>query len=150
MTPFEMSAPRVAIATVVARNYLSFARVLALSLRAHHPHVRFLVVVAADPDTDWQLEGEPFEIVALDNLGIPDLRRVCFRCSRQELAVLVKPFLMRHLLDRGIDGGDLSRSRRARRRRPDAALRRGHATRDRADAAPAAAARRGTHASPVN
>ncbi len=105
MTPFEMSSPRVAIATVVARNYLSFARVLALSLRAHHPHVRFLVVVAADPGTDWQLEGEPFEIVALDNLGIPDLRRVCFRCSRLELAVLVKPFLMRHLLDRGLDGG---------------------------------------------
>ena len=71
MTPFEMSGPRVAVATIVARNYLSFARVLALSLRAHHPHVRFLVVVAADPDTDWQLEGEPFEIVALDNLGFP-------------------------------------------------------------------------------
>ena len=48
MTPFEMSAPRVAIATIVARNYLSFARVLALSLRAHHPHVPFLAVVAAD------------------------------------------------------------------------------------------------------
>ena len=104
MTPFEMSGPRVAIATVVARNYLSFARVLALSLRAHHPHVRFLVVVAADPDTDWQLEGEPFEIVALDNLGIPNLRRICFRSSRLELAVTVKPFLMRHLLDRGVDG----------------------------------------------
>ena len=105
MTPFEMSSPRVAVATVVARNYLSFARVLALSIRAHHPHVRFLVVVVADPETDWQLEGEPFEIVALDSLGIPDLRQVCFRCSLQELAVLVKPFLMRQLLDRGIDGG---------------------------------------------
>jgi hypothetical protein len=104
MTPFEAPAPRVAVATIVTRNYLSFARVLALSLRAHHPHVRFLVVVAADPDTDWQLEGEPFEIVALDNLGIPNLRRVCFRCSRQELAVLVKPFLLRHLLDRGVSG----------------------------------------------
>jgi hypothetical protein len=105
MTPFEMSSPRVAVATIVARNYLSFARVLARSLRERHPHVPFLVVVAAEPDTDWQLEGEPFEIVALDNLGIPDLGRVCFRCSRQELAVLVKPFLLRHLLDRGISGG---------------------------------------------
>ncbi len=104
MTPFEMSGPRVAVATIVARNYLSFARVLALSLRAHHPHVPFLAVVAADPDTDWQLEGEPFEVVALDNLGIPDLRRICFRSSRQELAVTVKPFLMRHLLDRGVNG----------------------------------------------
>jgi hypothetical protein len=105
MTPFEKPSPRVAIATIVARNYLSFARVLARSLRVYHPHVRFLVVVAAEPETDWQLEGEPYEIIAIDNLGIPDLRRVCFRSSRQELAVLVKPFLMRHLLDRGVDGG---------------------------------------------
>jgi hypothetical protein len=104
MTPFEMSGPRVAVATIVARNYLSFARVLARSLREHHPHVRFLVVDAATPDTDWQLSGEPFELVALDNLGIPDLRRMCFQCSRQELAVLVKPFLLRHLLDRGVIG----------------------------------------------
>jgi hypothetical protein len=102
--PRENVTPRVAVATIVARNYLSFARVLAQSLREHHPHVPFMAVVADEPDTDWRLAGEPFEVIALDNLGIPDLRRACFRCSRQELAVLLKPFLLQHLLDRGMSG----------------------------------------------
>jgi hypothetical protein len=97
-----MPAAGPAIATIVARNYLAFARVLATSLQAHHPQLPFLVVVidaedAAPPDLAGA--GERVPIAAL---GIPDLRQTCFRRSCQELAVLLKPFLLRHLLDRGL------------------------------------------------
>jgi hypothetical protein len=96
-----MSAPDPAVATIVARNYLAFAHVLQASLRAHHPRLPFVVVII-DAENDEPLElPDGCERLAVGALGIPDLRHTCFRHSCQELAVLVKPFLLRHLLDRG-------------------------------------------------
>jgi hypothetical protein len=39
--------------------------------------------------------------VLLDELGIPDLDRLCFRYSRQQMAIVAKPYLLRYLLHRG-------------------------------------------------
>ncbi len=51
------------ITTVVARNYLPQARVLARSFRAHHPDGR-VVVLVLDAPGDGLRDDEPFEVVA--------------------------------------------------------------------------------------
>ena len=96
-----MTAARPVVATIVARNYLAFARVLAKSLHAYHPRVPvFVIVIDAGDGERHDLEAR-VEVIPIDGLGMTNLRDVCFEHSCQELAVLLKPFLLRHLLDRG-------------------------------------------------
>ena len=98
----EDAVSGVAVATVVAKNYLSFARVLAGSLRRWQPDVPVFVLLTDEIDGYFSPEREPFSLVRLSELAIPDLPRLCRRYSRKQLASAAKPFLLAHLLDRGI------------------------------------------------
>jgi hypothetical protein len=91
----------IAVGTIVAKNYLSFARVLGQSLQDHHPELKFVVVLADEVQGDFNPLDEPYEIVPIEALGIPDLRRVCFKYSRLQVTIVAKPYLLRYLLDRG-------------------------------------------------
>jgi hypothetical protein len=106
------SRPGPAVGTIVARNFLPFARVLARSLREQHPELPMFVALADGAGDDRDLAqrpehdegGEPFELVPLESLDIPDLRQVCFSYTRQQLAVSMKPHLLSYLLGRGYSG----------------------------------------------
>ena len=92
------------ITTVVARNYLPQARVLARSFRAHHPDGR-VVVLVLDAPGDGLRDDEPFEVVAPADV-VPagsqrELRRMITIYNVMELATALKPFLLRHLLAAG-------------------------------------------------
>jgi glycosyltransferase involved in cell wall biosynthesis len=96
----------VLITSIVARNYLPQARVLARSFRRHHPDGRVLVLVLdADADqADGLRAGEPFDVVTPDELALEpaELRRMTTIYDVLELATALKPFLLRHLVvDRG-------------------------------------------------
>jgi hypothetical protein len=89
-----------AIGTIVGRNYLPFARVLAGSLHARHPEVGLVVVVADAVDDHPHESGELFSRLTPEELSVPDLNRLRFRTTRQELVVALKPFLLATLLER--------------------------------------------------
>lgn len=93
----------VAVVTVVAKNYLSFARVLAQSFLRHHPGIPWFVALSDEVDGFFDAGAEPFRLLRLDDLGIPDLPRVRFRCDRKQLAITSKPYVLSHLLDRGFE-----------------------------------------------
>jgi len=85
--------------TVIASNYLSYARVLAASVRTHHPDDSFSVLVI-DPapvdTTDGELEVlRPADI----DLGGDELRHMAAIYSVVELATAVKATLLRSLLE---------------------------------------------------
>jgi glycosyltransferase involved in cell wall biosynthesis/SAM-dependent methyltransferase len=85
--------------TIVARNYLPHARVLARSFLEHNPGSRFATLLIDDRDHAVG-EGEPFEMVHLDEL-IPDpaeLHLLATYYDVMELATAVKPLLLMHLL----------------------------------------------------
>ena len=91
----------VALGTIVAKNYLAHARVLAESLRVHHPELRLSVLLADEVEGCFDPAREPFRLVHLPELPIPGLRRLLFRYDRQQVAVAAKPWLLAHLLDEG-------------------------------------------------
>jgi hypothetical protein len=91
---------RPAIGTIVGRNYVPFARVLAQSLQSHHREIELVVVVADAVGDDPEAAAEPFSALSQDELHVPDLNRLRFRCTRQELVVTLKPFLLATLLER--------------------------------------------------
>jgi glycosyltransferase involved in cell wall biosynthesis len=94
----------VLITTVIARNYLPQARVLARTFRRHHPDGR-VVVLVLDAPGDGLRDDEPFDILAPADLFPPsehrELRRMMAIYDVMELATALKPFLLRHLLAAG-------------------------------------------------
>ncbi len=86
--------------TIVARNYLPFARVLAKSYLEHHPGHEFVVVV-----TDGVPEGEigdGYQLAGPELLDVSevDYLRMATSYTVAELASAVKPLLLRRLLTR--------------------------------------------------
>jgi hypothetical protein len=75
--------------------------VLARSFRTHHPDIPFYVLLADEADGYFEPEREPFHVIPLSNLAIPDLARFRFLYAQQPLSYAVTPFLLEHLLDRG-------------------------------------------------
>ena len=86
------------ITTIVARNYLPRARLLARSFLRHHPQGRVAVLVI-DADGTECADGL-FEVLTPDDLPLTqrEWHRMAFIYDVTELATAVKPFLLRHLL----------------------------------------------------
>jgi glycosyltransferase involved in cell wall biosynthesis len=89
--------------TIVARNYLAYARVLAASLARHNPGTRLHVIILDDPDR--RIPPEPsFEIIRADELPFDppsDFHTMAAIYDVTELATAVKPWVFEHLFDRG-------------------------------------------------
>jgi hypothetical protein len=67
-----------AIGTIVARNYVAFAKVLARSIADRHPDLPLFVALSDGPHPVVD-SIQPAEIVSLDALGIPDVASLCRR-----------------------------------------------------------------------
>lgn len=92
------------ICTIVAKNYLAFARTLCDSFLAHHPDGKCHVLVIDGYEGYIDPARERFEIVPLPALPIPNLREFCFKYDITELSTAVKPYLLQHLFEtRGMD-----------------------------------------------
>ena len=86
--------------TIVARNYLSFARVLATSLRTAAPDAAVSVLVLDGLPASSSSAAEPFEIVRpTDLMDRRRFHRMAAIYDVMELATAVKPWLLEYLLD---------------------------------------------------
>ena len=92
-----------AFCTIIAKNYLAFARVLARSLARRQPGAAVYVLLVDDVEGRFEPAREPFELLLLGDLPLPRPREMCFRYDVMELSTAVKPFLLRELLARGHD-----------------------------------------------
>jgi hypothetical protein len=89
------------ICTIIAKNYIAFARTLCSSFLKYHPEGRCHVLIIDDYRGYIDPAREEFEIVGLKDLGIADLEKFCFRYNVVELATACKPFLLEFLLAHG-------------------------------------------------
>jgi hypothetical protein len=95
-----MSSPRQAICTIVAKNYVASARTLCQSFLKFHPEGECFVLVVDDFEGYLRPADEPFEIVGLSELGIPDQQSFCFKYNVTELCTAVKAHFLDHLIRR--------------------------------------------------
>ncbi len=83
--------------TIVSGNYLHFARTLMESVGVAHPDWRrFVLLVDARPQ-ELDAAREPFELVEIADLPLPDRVKFCFRYSILELNTAVKPWMFEWL-----------------------------------------------------
>lgn len=92
-------AARVAC-TIIAKNYLAHARVLARSIARSDPDLRLFVLVIEPLDGYIDPGRQPFEIVQLSDLSIADIGALCMRSTLTELATAVKPRLLEYIFER--------------------------------------------------
>jgi hypothetical protein len=94
--------PALVAGTIATRARLAEVRALARSFEGHHPGRR-LAVVVVDEERRELTGPEPFDVVAVDELGIPDADRRAWPLIYDEAAVATafKPWLLAYLLDAG-------------------------------------------------
>src|SRR3990167_1702999 len=80
--------------TIIAKNYLSQARVLVRSMMRTDPDTKWFVLIVEPIDGFIDPDNEPFEILQLSDLSIPGLTQLCMRYTLTELATSVKPRLL--------------------------------------------------------
>jgi hypothetical protein len=87
-----------AICTIIAKNYLAFARTLAQSFSSFHPDYKVYVLIVDDFAGYINPADECFEIVKLTDLGIPNLPGFCFKYNVKELCTAAKAHLLDYLI----------------------------------------------------
>ena len=83
--------------TIVSRNYLSHARILAESFARHEPQGRFYLLVVDRVPEGTELP-DYIQLVDLSALELPHLYEMCFKYDVTELSTAVKPALLAHLM----------------------------------------------------
>ena len=91
------------VCTIVACNYLPYARVLADSLFAHHPDGSFVVLLIDDENRTIDPGDRRIDCRRLSDIGLDrkEIRRLASIYDVTELATAVKPLLLKQLLDEG-------------------------------------------------
>ena len=89
------------ICTIVARNYLGRAEVLAESFREHHPNGAVSVLIVDDRERSVESRPGLYDVVRPEDLSIPRFEGMAAMYDIVELCTAVKPWLLRHLLDTG-------------------------------------------------
>lgn len=86
--------------TIIAKNYLAHARVLTQSFRALHPEGRVFVLLVDTNNGYFNPFTEPFELIQVTDLGLPELSAMIARYDIRELCTAVKPAFLAYLLAR--------------------------------------------------
>ena len=90
-----------AACTIVAKNYIAYARVLAQSFRKQQPDGRFYVLLVDRNEGYIDAAAEPFELLEAEELpNVPELRSFLFKYKLLEATTAIKPFLLAHLFER--------------------------------------------------
>ena len=84
--------------TIIAKNYVAQARVLARSFAEHHANGRFWTLVVDDFADYIDPAREPFEILTPADIGCEPFADMAIRYNVLELCTAVKPWLLRHLM----------------------------------------------------
>lgn len=82
------------ICTIITKNYLAHARVLAHLLEKHNPGARLYVLLADHVDGYFDPKHDPFTLIELQQIGdLSVLQEMCFYYTPFELANALKGYL---------------------------------------------------------
>jgi glycosyltransferase involved in cell wall biosynthesis len=97
MTPSRIEF---AACTIIAKNYLPMARVLAESWRTFHPDCPLFVLLLDSTEGFFNPATEAFETVSVSELPIANLPGFLFKYTVLEASTAVKPYLLDYLFRR--------------------------------------------------
>ena len=87
------------VCTIIAKNYVAHARVLARSLASYHPGSRLWTLIIDDFGRYIDPAEESFEVLTPADINCEPFTHMALRYSVLELSTAVKPWLLRHLIE---------------------------------------------------
>lgn len=87
------------LCTIIAKNYVAFARTLAQSFLARHQDGKVYVLIVDDFEGYIDPAEECFEILRLTDLHIPKLPEFCFKYNLKELCTAAKASFLEYLVN---------------------------------------------------
>jgi GT2 family glycosyltransferase/glycosyltransferase involved in cell wall biosynthesis len=96
----SQEVPAMAICTIISKNYLSYARVLAGSFLEHNKGQVF-VLLTDKLEGYFDREKEKFTLIEIDRIKfrIPEFDSFCFKYNITELNTAVKPYYLEYLFE---------------------------------------------------
>jgi len=91
---------KAAVCTIVAKNYLPYARVLMDSVRLWNPALLRVVVLVDRIDGCFNPSDEDFALIVSEDLNIPKSKWFHFKYTILELSTAIKPYALEFLLHR--------------------------------------------------
>lgn len=85
------------ICTIIAKNYISFARTLCSSFLEHNQDGKCYVLIIDEFDGYIDMSQENFEIINPKELNVPRFHEFCYKYNITELATAFKPYLLSYL-----------------------------------------------------
>lgn len=92
-----------AACTIVSLNYLPHARVLCKSFLKFHPDCKFYVLLVDRLPDGLDLSHEEFELMLVEDLGIPNFLSIAFKFGIVELNTNVKPQFLQRIIANGVN-----------------------------------------------
>ncbi|AFZ43435.1 glycosyl transferase group 1 [Halothece sp. PCC 7418] len=86
--------------TIVSKNYISLARVLAESFLKFHPDAVFFLVLVDRIDGYFNPEQENFEVIQLEEIPLPNRTSFPYWYTILELNTAVKPFAFEYIFNK--------------------------------------------------
>ena len=86
------------VCTIIAKNYVAYARVLSRSIAEHHPGSRLWTLIVDDFSGHIDPAQEPFEVLAPAEIGCEPFTQMALGYTVLELSTAVKPWLLQYLL----------------------------------------------------
>ncbi|MGI0490377.1 hypothetical protein ACN4EG_01085 [Alkalinema pantanalense CENA528] len=88
------------VCTIVTKNYLAYARALAVSLAAHNPGLELYVLLADRNDGEIDPDQESFHLIPLEALADQaSVQRMCFYYTAFELCCALRGLLHEYILN---------------------------------------------------
>lgn len=81
--------------TIVAKNYISYARTLCKSIAEHHPDARIIIGLSDRLGDGIDATSEQFEIIEAEDLDLPNFEQFSFRYDVMEFSTAIKPYMFR-------------------------------------------------------
>lgn len=85
--------------TIVAKNYISYARTLCNSIYEHHPDAKIYIGLSDKLDGKLDASQESFEIIEADKLDLPNFASFAFRYDVMEFSTAIKPYFFRWIFE---------------------------------------------------
>lgn len=88
--------------TICSNNYFAQAIILGRTLIEHNPEYTFKVGLVDKKSTQIDYSMYPFEVLEVEDIGIPDFEDMAMRYNIVELNTAVKPFYFKFFLGKGL------------------------------------------------
>lgn len=92
---------KTAVVTIVTKNYIHFGRTLLSSVKAHHPEWDQYLLLVDEIGDEFNPGLEPFKVVTVAQLNLPDYKQFLFRYNAFELTMAMKPYVLDWLFKQG-------------------------------------------------